>query len=137
VQKYHVILVDFLDVVAHPLAGLVQSLRVVDHRGFKVSAVVVVPVQLADVLVGECLVVEGDGILVGAVPSDGLVEQGALVGVGVVVGVVVFLRSQVGLELPKKELAFTLKFLLLGQGVISADAGQVQDINFRRLLKLH
>lgn len=43
-QQNDVVLIDFLHVIAHPLASLVQSLRVVDDSGLEIRAFVVVAV---------------------------------------------------------------------------------------------
>lgn len=66
-QKNDVVLVDFLDMIPHPLAGLVQALCIVDDSSLEVRTIVVVLVQLANVFVSEGLVVESDRVLVGSV----------------------------------------------------------------------
>lgn len=43
-QQDDVVLVDFLHMISHPLASLVQPLRVVNNGGLKIRAVVVVAV---------------------------------------------------------------------------------------------
>lgn len=58
-QQDDVVFVDFLYVIAHPLARLVQPLRIVDDGRLEIGAVVVVSVQFCDVFAGEGVAVEG------------------------------------------------------------------------------
>ena len=136
-QQGHVELVDLLDVLAHPLAGLVEALRVVNDGGLKIGAVVVVAVQLVHVLVGEDLVVEGDWVLVGLEAADDLVEGCALIGVGVVLVVVALLGLQVGLVLLEEQLALLLQALLELADLLAPRALQAHQVELRVLLDLH
>lgn len=73
-QQRHIKLIDFLDMLTHPLPGLIKPLGIVNDRSLKIGAIVVVAIQLMHVLIGEYLVVEGDWILVGLEPADDFIE---------------------------------------------------------------
>ena len=112
-KQNHVVLVDLLHMVAHPLPRLVQPLRVVDHRGLKITTIVEMAVQLSNILCRSGVVVEGERVLIRPVPSDGLVQESALVTVCTVMQVVHLLGTEIPLELLQEELAFSRKTLLL------------------------
>ena len=80
-QQDDIILINLLDVFSHPLAGLVQPLRLVHHSRFKIAALVVFLIQFEDVLVGEGLVVEADRVVVGLAFGDHLLQDIALLSV--------------------------------------------------------
>ena len=73
-QQRHIKLIDLLDMLTHPLPGLIKPLGIVNDRSLKIGAIVVVAIQLMHVLIGEYLVVEGDWILVGLEPADDFIE---------------------------------------------------------------
>lgn len=63
-EQYYIILVDLFDVIRHPLSRLIQSLGFVDYSGLLVCAIIVFIIKFVDVLIGQCLVVEGNWVLI-------------------------------------------------------------------------
>ncbi len=51
-EQNDIILVYLFDVFSHPLTSLIESLGVIDHSGFEVTAVVILFIKLPNVLIG-------------------------------------------------------------------------------------
>jgi hypothetical protein len=66
-------------------------LSIIDDGGLKVGAIVVLFIKLGDILVGENLIVESDGILIGAISPYGLIKVITFIAVDVIIKVVVLL----------------------------------------------
>jgi hypothetical protein len=64
----------FLDMLGHPFPSLIQSLRLIQYHRFFIGALIIIPIQLIDILIGEDLIVECDGILIGTISFDDFVE---------------------------------------------------------------
>jgi hypothetical protein len=129
-QKGNIAIIDFLDVFADPLAGLVESLRIVDDSCFEVSAVVVLLIKFVYVLAGDDLVIEDNGILIGSILSDDLIELIAFVTVDVILVVIVLLCLQVLAELLEEEVTLALQLIFVLAELIGLDALQVDEVDF-------
>lgn len=136
-QQDHIILINLLDVLGHPLSGLVQALGLVHHGRFKIAALVVLLIKLVDVFIGEGLIVKSDGVVVGLAFSDDLVQDIAILGINGQVRTVLLLWFKVLLKLLKEDIAFLLQLLLLFDDLIALDPLQIDKVQLGILLELY
>ena len=135
-QQDDIILINFLDMLSHPFSGLIQPLRLIHHSRFKIAALVVFLVQLVDILFGEGLVVETDGVVVGLTFYDDLIQDIAFLCVNRKVGAIFILGFKVFFELLQEDIAFLLQFLLLLLDLIRFDGLEIDEAEFGILLEL-
>lgn len=135
-QQNDIILINLLDMLGHPLPGLIQALSLIHHSRFKIAALVVFLIQLVDILFGEGLIVETDGVVVGLAFSDDLVKDIAFLCVNWEIRTIFLLGLEILFELLQENIAFLLQFLLLFLDLIRFDGLQIDETEFGILLEL-
>ena len=124
-----VVLIDLFDVLGNETSIFVKHLPTGDDLSLYSGAFGVFLLYFRKILIREDLVVEGDGVLIGAIAIDDVGQLVAIGGVYCVFLVVGFLLLHVLLKLFDEEVTFLLEFVLLFRHVLLLDLLKVQQVD--------